>query len=48
MNLNIGHGLLVMSFLLLLLGSYATLFSVFYPETGIWVSGYHAHCDGPV
>ncbi|KAF8481538.1 hypothetical protein JB92DRAFT_2764930 [Gautieria morchelliformis] len=37
MNLNVGHGLVVVSFLLLLLGSYATLFSAFYPETGIWM-----------
>jgi hypothetical protein len=38
MDLNVGHGLVLSSFLLLLLGSYATLFSAFYPVTGIWVS----------
>ena len=41
MNLNVGYGIALSSFLLLLVGSYSTLFSAFYPETGIWVSEHH-------
>ena len=41
MYLNVGHVIMLASSILLILGTHATLFSVFYPETGIWV-GQHA------
>jgi len=36
-SLNVGHGLVVLSIALLVLGSYATLFSAFWPSTGVWL-----------
>lgn len=36
-HLNAAHILILLSLLLLIIGSYAMLFSAFLPKTGIWV-----------
>ncbi|KAF8590582.1 hypothetical protein K439DRAFT_1329581 [Ramaria rubella] len=43
LDLNAGHSLILLSLILLCIGSYATLFSAFTPATGIWILDTLAH-----